>query len=205
MIGPMKETCARCGRKAQRLCPDLRSPLCSQCCGRGRSRTIACPDQCPHYVAGVRTALRRLAELLHEPETEIEFADVLHNLRWALVQLRRTRLPDLTDTEAEQALADAADTMRTRASGLVYDFRSLDPHVQIPASALTDVATLHEKGERGLSRQTPGDLRRCLLYLSRQARQSRERCSGPTAWVELAAQSVGSRLAGAADQRPVTG
>jgi hypothetical protein len=197
MIGPMKETCIRCGRKAQRLCPGLSGPLCSQCCGKGRSRTIACPDECPHFVAGIKIALRKLADLLRQPETEVEYADVLHNLRLTLVQLRRTRLPDLTDAEAEQALANVADTMRTRQSGLIYDFRSPDPRVQMPVDALTEVAGLHEKGERGLSRQNPGDLRLCLLYLSRQAKASRERGSGPTAWVELIAQSVGTRFAGA--------
>lgn len=205
IIQAMKAACPLCGRKAQRACPALSQTICSQCCGKGRRRTINCPGECPHVVAGIRLALRRLAELSGDHETEIEHADVLHNLRLALVQLRFGRLKDLTDEEARQALASVADTMRTRSHGLVYDFRSPDPRIQMAVDGLTEIAGLHERGERGFSRISPTDLLACLRYLERQAREAIAQARGPHAWLDIIMQSVGTRFAGSTNPLLVSG
>ena len=158
----MSEACFVCGRKANRQClagsvlergPESAGGsgmrrICSQCCGKGRGRTIDCPDKCPHFRAGARAALLRLAELGGGPNTELRQGDVLHNLRLAVSRIRRSRLRDLKDGEARQAFANAADTMRTRSSGLIFDFRSPDPRVQMLGDELLSVATLHERGEK---------------------------------------------------------
>lgn len=200
----MKAACPLCGRKAQRACPAVSEAICSQCCGKGRRRTINCPDECTYFAAGIRLALHRLAELSGDPETELKRADVLHNLRLALVQLRLGRLKDLTDEEARQALASVADTMRTRSHGLVYDFRSPDPRIQMAVDGLTEIAGMHEKGERGFARLAATDLMACLRYLEHQTKQTIAQARGPHAWLDLIAQSVGTRFAGTPDPRLVS-
>lgn len=184
-----------CGRRANRLCPAVPGPICSQCCGKGRRRTIECPDDCRHFRAGVEGSIRKLAELSGDPEFEWKRSEVLHNLRFALSRVRNTRLRDVTDEEAARAFANVADTMRTRSSGLVYDFRSPDPRIQMLSDELLAVANLHEKGEKGLLKTDAGDLMACLRYLERQAKAAGRLERGAAYFLDLAAQGVGSTLA----------
>jgi hypothetical protein len=202
----MSEVCFVCGRKANRQCPagsalghDPKSagdfghvprPICSQCCGKGRRRTIDCPDSCPHFRAGARAALLKLAELGGSPDMELRHGDVLHNLRLAVNRVRRSRLRDLKDSEARQVFANAADTMRTRSSGLIFDFRSPDPRVQILGDELLSVATLHERGEKGMARTDAATLMQCLKYLEKQAAAAEKQGRGDALFLDLAAQSV---------------
>lgn len=188
----MKETCPLCGRRARRFCPARNAPICPQCCGRGRRRTIDCPDECPHFVAGVRQALRRLAQVSGDPRTEIDWADVLHNLRLAAVRVRDSRLRDAADAELAQAFANVADTLRTRSHGLVYDYRSPDPRVQLFADEVAAIAGLHERGERGFRKVGPVDLAVLLRYVAAQCRAP----AGAIACIDLFSQSVSRRFAG---------
>jgi len=202
----MSEVCFVCGRKANRQCPagsglghDPKStddfghvprPICSQCCGTGRRRTIDCPDECPHFRAAARAALIKLAELSQDPDFEIRHGEVLHNLRLGVTSFRQKRLPDMKDSEARQAFANVADTMRTRSSGLIYDFRSPDPRVQMLYDALVSVATLHERGEKGMAKADAATLMQCLKYLERQAATAEKQERGATFLLDLIAQSV---------------
>jgi len=200
----MSEVCFVCGRRANRQCPadsvlehgsqsaagaSLRW-ICSQCCGRGRRRTINCPDNCPHFRTGARAALLKLAELSQDLDFEIRNGEVLHNLRLAVSRVRRSRLPDLKDSEVRQAFTNAADTMRTRSSGLIFDFRSPDPRVQMLGDALLSVATLHERGEKQMAKTDAADLVKCLKYLERQAAAAKKQERGDTEFLELIVQSV---------------
>jgi hypothetical protein len=169
-------------------------PICSQCCGKGRRRTIDCPDVCPHFRAAARAALIRLAELSQDPDFEIRHGEVLHNLRLALTRIRRSRLVDLTDAEARQALSNAADTMRTRSSGLIFDFRSPAPRVQMLYDALVGVATLHERGEKGMAKADAATLMQCLKYLERQAATAEKEERGATFFLDLMVQSVSNEF-----------
>jgi hypothetical protein len=204
MIWAMSEVCYVCGRKASRQC--LAGPvleigqttedgsgqrrICSQCCGKGRRRTIDCPDVCPHFRAGARTALLKLAELGGGPDMELRYGEVLHNLRLGVTRFRRNRVRDLRDSEARQAFADVADTMRTRSSGLIFDFRSPDPRVQMLDDELLSVATMHERGEKQMAKTDAADLMKCLKYLERQAAASEKLGHGDRAFLDLIAQSV---------------
>jgi hypothetical protein len=204
----MSEVCYVCGRKAGRLCladsvlesgrsvadgSSLRR-ICSQCCGRGRRRTIDCPDACPHFRAGARAALLKLAEFGGGPDMELRYGDVLHNLRLSAVRFRRNRVRDLKDSEARQAFANAADTMRTRSSGLIFDFRSPDPRVQMLGDELLSVASLHERGEKGMAKTDAADLMKCLKYLERQVAAAEKLGRGDTLFLDLIAQSVASEF-----------
>ena len=200
----MSEVCYVCGRKANRQClagsvlgpgptatssPEVRR-ICSQCCGKGRRRTIDCPDTCLHFRAGARAALLRLAELGGDPDMELRYGEVLHNLRLGLARVRRGRRPDLKDSEARQAFANAADTMRARSSGLIFDFKSTDPRVQMLGDELLSLATLHERGEKGMARTDAADLMKCLKYLERQAAAVEKLGRGDKVFLDLVAQSV---------------
>jgi hypothetical protein len=200
----MSEACYLCGRKASRQClagsvlersqteanGSDRRRICSQCCGKGRRRTIDCPDECPHFRAGARSALLKLAELGGGPDMELRHGDVLHNLRLGVARFRRNRLRELKDSEARQAFANVADTMRTRSSGLIFDFRSADPRVQMLGDEVLAVAALHERGDRHMARTDAADLMKCLRYLERQAAASEKLGHGDTAFLDLIAQSV---------------
>ncbi len=201
MIWLMREVCFVCGRKASRRCiaesglehggpeSDQRR-ICSECCGKGRGRMIDCPDSCPHYRAGARAALLKLAELGEDPDMEIRNGEVLHNLRLSLARLRRSRLRDLTDSEARQAFANAADTMRVRSSGLIFDFKSTDPRVQMLGDELLSVAILHERGEKGMARTDAADLMKCLKYLERQAAAVEKLERGVALFLDMISQAV---------------
>jgi len=200
----MSEVCSVCGRKANRQClagPALESGqpsagdsgqrrICSQCCGKGRRRTIDCPDSCPHFRVGARAALLKLAELGGNPDEEIRYGEVLHNLRLSVTRTRRGRLPDLKDGEARQAFSNVADTMRTRSSGLIFDFRSPDPRVQMLSDELLSVATLHERGEKGMAKTDASTLMRCLKYLEHQTAAAGKQERGDVVFLDLIAQSV---------------
>jgi hypothetical protein len=121
---------------------------------------------------------------------ELRYGDVLHNLRLSVTRFRRNRSRDLKDGEARQAFANVADTMRIRSSGLIFDFRSPDPRVQMLGDELLSVATLHERGEKRMARADAADLMKCLKYLERQAAAIEKQGRQDTAFLDLIAQSV---------------
>jgi hypothetical protein len=204
----MSEVCFVCGRKANRQCPagstlepdpgvvdessQVLRPICSGCCGKGRRRTIDCPDVCPRFRAGARAALIKLVDLSQDPDFELRHSEVLHNLRLGVTLIRRKRLPELKDGEARQAFANVADTMRTRSSGLIYNFRSPDPRVQALSDELATVATLHERGEKGMVKVDAATLMQCLKYLERQAAAAEKEKRGASYFLDLVVQSVAS-------------
>jgi hypothetical protein len=134
--------------------------------------------------------MRRLSTLVSDPSPELEWADVLHSLRLAVVRLRMSRLHDLVDEEARQALSCVADTLRTRSKGLVYDFRSPDPRIQMTVDSLTSVCNLYEKGERGFRRVSVADLAMLARYLEQQVKTATAQARGTTVWLDLVAQLV---------------
>jgi hypothetical protein len=174
-------------------------PICSVCCGKGRRRTIDCPEDCTHFVAGARQAWDRLAVLSQDPEFEWKHAELLHNLRLAAVKLRAARMPDVADAEARQAFANAADTMRTRSSGLIYEHKSADMRIQLLSDALLLIAGYHEKGEKGFVRVDAIELASALRYLERQVKAMERLEKGAEAYLDLVCQAVGRSYA--ADKR----
>jgi len=121
---------------------------------------------------------------------EIRQGEVLHNLRLAATRIRRTRLPDLRDGEARQAFANLSETMRTKSSGLIYEFRSADPRVQVMVDELLSVASLHERGEKGMTKTDVATLMQCLKYLEKQAAAAASQARGATLLLDLFAQTV---------------
>ena len=181
------EHCGLCGRRGERTCPAVGGEICALCCGKKRRRTIACPDDCRYLAEARRRAVEHLFELGSDPNFERVMGEVLHNLRLALVRSREGRVRDLTDDEARQALAGVSDTMRTRSKGLLYDFKTPDPRVQLAADELAGFAGLHERGEKGYARARPEDIARALAYLARQAERAGAEARGTTVFLDLCA------------------
>ncbi|MCX6843899.1 MAG: hypothetical protein NTX53_16675 [candidate division WOR-3 bacterium] len=204
----MSEACFVCGRKANRQCPagstlepdpgvvdesiQVLRPICSGCCGKGRRRTIDCPDSCTHMHAAAMSALLKLVDLSQDPDFELRHSEVLHNLRVGVSHIRRNRVPDLRDSEARQAFANVADTLRTRSSGLIYNFRSPDPRVQTLSDELVTVVTLHLRGGKGMVKVDAATLMQCLKYLERQAAAAEKEERGASYFLDLVVQSVAS-------------
>jgi hypothetical protein len=145
-----------------------------------------------HMHSAVMSALVKLVDLSQDPDFELRHNEVLHNLRVGVSHIRRNRVRDLRDSEARQALANAADTMRTRSSGLVYNFRSPDPRVQALSDELVTVATLHERGEKGMVKVDAATMMQCLRYLERQAAAAEKEERGTSYFLDLVVQSVAS-------------
>jgi hypothetical protein len=125
---------------------------------------------------------------------ELRYGEVLHNLRLSVTRFRRSRVRDLKDDEVRQAFVNVADTMRTRSSGLIFDFRSPDPRVQMLGDELLSIATLHERGEKQMARTDAADLMKCLKYLERQAVAAEKLGRGETMFLDLVAQSVANEF-----------
>ncbi len=125
-------------------------------------------------------------------EFESSALDLLHNLRLAIVRVMRDRDRDLGNAEAIEALENAAQTVRTRTSGLIYDYRSANPRVQRVTDELALVLDRHQKGEQGFHRVEGDILSRTLRYLKRQFELAEKRGAS---YLDLAAQTVGNEYA----------
>jgi hypothetical protein len=185
----MSEVCYICGRKANRQC--LAGSVLVRG-GKGRRRTIDCPDSCTHMRAAVMSALVKLVDLSQDPDFELRHNEVLHNLRVGVSRVRRNRVRELSDSEARQAFANVADTLRIRSSGLIYNFRSPDPRVQALSDELVTVVTLHLRGGKGMVKVDAATLMQCLKYLERQAAAAEKEKRGASYFLDLVVQSVAS-------------
>ncbi len=156
--------------------------------------------ECSYYTQARLRAVERLLELGGDPMVEYESADVMHNLRLALVQLARARMEDLGGAEAAEAIGNLADSLRTRGKGLIYEFRSSNPRAQMVTDALSGVLEMHSKGQKGLRPAPPDEQERCVRQLKRQA-DGASRREAP--FLEMCGSAVGREFIGAApDGKP---
>lgn len=184
----MREKCPLCGRsQAGRNCPVLRQRICSLCCGRGRGRTIQCEAECRFFKMGQHRALLRFVSLVRDIAPEDDWYVVLHNIWLAMVRMRQGRVPELSDADCREAASNVADTLRTRSKGLIYEYRSQNPRVQLVADELTSVVFSHEAGRGGYRKVGTEELGRCLRYVVRQIEEAEKQS---ISFLDLAAQTV---------------
>lgn len=129
----------------------------------------------------------RLFSLAGDRTLELDFPDVLHNLRLALVRAQEGRAGRGSDDVCRQALDNVADTLRTKSRGLIYEYRSQDPRVQSAADELSMVCGSHEAGQKGFRKVGLEDIGRCVRYLKRQFEEAGTRGAS---YLDLAAQVV---------------
>jgi hypothetical protein len=101
---------------------------------------IACVEACPYLRDARETVGKRLMKALADALIAADHGDwiedvghlipLLHTIERAIVQVRRERHPDLTDSEALSALNLALQTYETLQRGIIYQHVSESPRVQ---------------------------------------------------------------------------
>ncbi|NPV13473.1 hypothetical protein HPY86_00860 [candidate division WOR-3 bacterium] len=186
------EVCSYCGRhRPNRFCPVLGKPLCSQCCGRNRRKSITCSDDCRYLLESRRQALKRLINFSGDGSFELKMFSVLHDLRLALVKFREGQKESISDVEIVSAIGNAIETLRVRARGLIYHFHSTNPIIQQATDVLLGIAELYQNDGRANMRIAPEDIVACLRYLEKQITGVKAR--GGSFW-DLTRETVGMRL-----------
>ncbi len=131
--------------------------------------------------------MAKLMWLVRDQVPEDSWYVVLHNIWLALVRTQQQRLRELSDAECREAVADAANTLRTKAKGLIYEYRSQNPRVQLVADELALVISAHETGRGGYKKVELGELERCLRYVIKQIDEAHKR---GMSFLDLASRSV---------------
>lgn len=144
----MTPRCSLCtARRASRRCPALSQDICPRCCGTRRGRDIACTADCPHLAAAREQVEQRsvtFADLRRVREIDPEFAG---DFEHGILGIRETRFRDLKDREVKEAVENLMKTVRTGESGLLYEYRSPNPRIQIIADALKAVIDRYREGK----------------------------------------------------------
>jgi hypothetical protein len=125
-------------RKGKRHCPAKGESICAACCGAKRRVEIDCPEDCA-YLTGAHAGswqgrvteherdMRRLGPYVSHLEDE---AARLVFLALTGIGALGARDPALDDARVVAALETLRKTSQTRETGLVYEHRAENPHVQ---------------------------------------------------------------------------
>ncbi len=115
---------------AKRKCPANNGYICSLCCGSKRKREIRCPDDCQYLIEGKNRWIKKL----QITQTQIDFwrnhFDVVHNIEFATLKVKRTQLSDLKNTEIQEAIENLIKTYETEERGIIYEYKSSNYRVQ---------------------------------------------------------------------------
>lgn len=131
-------------RKGKRDCFVKGKLICNECCGTRRRKSIPCPDNCP-YLKKSRDYFRE--KILTEDEMKIRkiFPSFFQNLERKIVELQETRLADLTDAEVKEALEQSLANLTIKKKVIVYEYKSVNPKVQILSDAISEMLNLFQK------------------------------------------------------------
>jgi hypothetical protein len=80
--------------------------------------------------------------------------------------------------------------MRARSSGLILDFKSTDPRVDMLGKELLSVAALHERGEKGMAKTDAAELMKCIKYMEKQAATAEKQGRKEALFLDLICQAV---------------
>jgi hypothetical protein len=133
--------CILCAsRRGTRPCPALKTDICTICCGTKRRRTVDCPEDCQFLKQGRRYQEQRAGDtepLKRVRELDAEYVNALDQ---SILEVRNNRFRDLLDREVKEALENVLKTVETAEKGLLYEYRSPDPRIQILADSVKRVA-----------------------------------------------------------------
>jgi hypothetical protein len=180
-------TCVLCAtRRGTRLCPALKTEVCSVCCGSKRRRTVACPEDCGYLKQGRAYQEQRasgMESLKRVRELDAEYVNALDH---AVLAVRNTRFRDLLDREVKEALENVLRTVETSEKGLVYEYRSPDPRIQILADRVRRVVDAYQEKRRVENEVT----RNCLTAAIAAIKSMLGHNPDSTAYLDLIAQYV---------------
>lgn len=184
--------CVYCKKRASRFCIGVGAELCPQCCGRYRRMTIECSDNCRYLLESRKQALKKIVNVYGSGELELQWFELLHNLRFALVQVKLRAAQDMIDKEVAEALSNVIESRRIQEKGLIYECKSVNPNVQQAANAVLNIISQYEKRKVSTSNQFDSkDLNNCLKYLLRQVEMAKVK---GVDYIQLALSSVGTKL-----------
>lgn len=154
---------------------------------------IDCSDDCRFLLEGRRQALKRLVKLSGDRSFELKFFSVLHDFRLTLLNFLEIHKGTISDSEVVTAIEHAAETLRVRSRGLIFDFRSTNPRVQQATDLLFEIAEWYHNNGNGKEGSTIGfeELSASLRYLEKQILSATKR--GIDFW-NLVKETVGMRL-----------
>lgn len=124
---------------------------------------------------------------------EIKFFSVLHDFRLTLLNFLEIHKGTISDREIVTAIDHAAETLKVRSRGLIFDFRSTNPRVQQATDRLFEIAEWYHNNGNGKEGSTIGfeELSASLRYLEKQILSATKR--GIDFW-NLVKEAVGMRL-----------
>lgn len=184
--------CSYCSKRGSRFCPAKKVELCPQCCGRLRRVTIQCLEECEYLLESRRQALKKLLAVYGNSDFEMKWFELLHNLRFTLVDIRRRSSGDLTNDDVIQALESLVEIKRIQQKGLIYTPKLVNHKVQMLVAAMERVMAYYEKPlGTNAGRLSLEQLNSCLTYLLRQVRELQRR---GVDFIQLLSAVVGMKL-----------
>jgi hypothetical protein len=177
--------CVLCAsRRGTRPCPALKTEVCSICCGTKRRRTVSCPEDCQFLKRGRAWQEQRAGDtepLKRVREIDAEYVNALDQ---SILEVRNNRFRDLLDREVKEALENMLKTVETGEKGLLYEYRSPDPRIQILFDSIKRVIDEF----RGKRRVEPTETRTCLLAAIAAIKSMLKHDPDSTAYLELITQ-----------------
>jgi hypothetical protein len=177
-------SCAICQKRpAKRFCPAKGEKICAICCGREREVTIDCPSDCTYLIAARRYEAEHRKPLAGDeyPYREIVVREDFVYERWPVIigiasailnfQLQRK---DVTDSDALAAIAAMAETLRTLATGIIYERPPEGPVARALYGAIGESFQEFRKREAARAGSPPlkdSDAFLLMIFLLRVAKQ----------------------------------
>lgn len=134
--------------------------------------------------------MKKLLNYYGNSEYEMEWFELLHDLRFALVQVKQRTAPGMNDTEVIDTLTNIIENRRVQAAGLIYEYKSVNPNVQQATAALLKVISQYEES-KALTGLTAPNLNNSLKYLLLQAQAVRKNGAD---FIKLISACVGTKF-----------
>jgi len=181
--------CVLCSHhRGSRVCPALNAGICPRCCGTKRRRGVNCPKDCSYLqTARARAAARapEFADLERVREMDPEFVSALED---AIITVQEERFRDLKDREVKEALRNLYKTLETEERGLLYEYRSPDPRIQILADAVGRVVKQYREGEDVTYKVEIIEVKACLLAAINVAKMTTRRSTDSVEYLDYIAR-----------------
>jgi hypothetical protein len=181
--------CPLCDRRrGTRACPALNAGICTRCCGTKRRRQVNCPRGC-RFLQAAQAAEQEsnpsFADLAQVRDMDPEFVNEIEH---AINVVHTERFRDLKDREVKEALDNVFKTVQTEEKGLLYDYRSPDPRIQIMADAIARVIKRYREGENVSHKVDLLEVKSCLLAAVNAAKVTTRRNPDSTEYLTHIAQ-----------------
>jgi hypothetical protein len=131
-------------RRPRRYCPGVRADICARCCGEEREETVDCPLDC-EYLHEARLHERSRREVTEELSPDVRISEEFlcgHAIlvQWCGMMLGEAALaePRTVDSDVREAIEAVVRTLRTSATGLIYQTRPANPFAAAIQGKLTE-------------------------------------------------------------------